>query len=153
MHSKVVSMADMYPVIKEVIENGGEVSIIATGDSMMPMLTDGRDSIVLTQRTGKLKKYDLPFYRRKNGVFVVHRVVKIVNGEYILCGDNQFSLEKDITDKEVIAMVKSFTRNNKTYTVESKKYKLYCIFWVNSRWFRQKYTGLKRRIKKLIYRK
>ena len=153
MKRKNVSMAQMYPIIKEVIESGGEVSIIATGESMQPMLYNDIDSILLTKVTGKLKKYDLPFYQRKNGAFVVHRVVEVLDDEYVMCGDNQVIKEKGITDNQIIAIVKGFTRKNKKYNVTDKKYKLYCFVWVNSFIIRKKYRGFKTRVKKLIYRK
>ena len=44
----------------------------------------------------------------------------------ILCvGDNQFAVEKGITDDDVIGVVTAFYRKGKPYTVDSMKYRAY----------------------------
>ena len=42
-----------------------------------------------------------------------------------MCGDNQFAVEKGITDDDVIGVVTAFYRKGKPYTVDSMKYR--CI--------------------------
>jgi hypothetical protein len=65
----------MLPIITEKISSGGEVSIPITGKSMYPTLKQGRDYAVLKKAPEHLEKGDIPFYRRENGCFVLHRVV------------------------------------------------------------------------------
>ena len=155
MNSKDVTLNDMYPVIKEVIENGGKVTLSAKGISMQPMLFEDRDTIVLEKVNRKLKKYDLPFYRRNDGTFVLHRVIKVLKNseldeEYVICGDNQFVKEYGVKNENIVAVLTEFTRKGKKYTIESKSYKLYCFIWVNSMWGRKKVKGLKRRFKNIL---
>ena len=38
---------------------------------MLPLLVQGRDTVVLTAATEPLEKYDIPLYRRKDGSFVL----------------------------------------------------------------------------------
>ena len=63
-------MSELSPVIEQCIENGSEVIINITGNSMRPFLKDRRDQVVLIKPESEmLKKLDVPLYRRKNGKY------------------------------------------------------------------------------------
>lgn len=143
--NKRVSMAELYPVLSESIARGSDVSITVTGTSMLPLLHNGTDTALLTGAKGRLKKYDLAFYRRVDGSFVLHRVVKVTPEGYIMCGDNQVVTEHGITDRNIIAVVKGFTRGGKEYVVSCLPYRLYSMVWTSLRPLRRGYRGLRRR--------
>ena len=127
---KSVSLTDMLPVMEEVLSSGGEVSFITAGTSMLPMLRNRRDKVVLVKPERQLMKYDIPLYRRDNGRFVLHRIVGYNEQGYILAGDNQWIKEYGITDRQIIAVVKGFYRNGRYISCRSSKgYRLYCITW------------------------
>ena len=65
------------PLIKECLAEGKTVKFSPRGTSMMPMIRQGVDSVILSAVPGKLKKFDLPLYQRKNGLFVLHRIVDV----------------------------------------------------------------------------
>ncbi|MDO5436494.1 MAG: hypothetical protein Q4G19_09010 [Clostridia bacterium] len=44
-------------------------------------LRGGRDGILLTAVSGPLKKNDVVLYRRANGQFILHRIIRA--GEYV----------------------------------------------------------------------
>lgn len=122
----------MMPLICECLHAGKTVKFSPKGTSMLPMLRQGIDNVVLTAPQGKLKKYDLPLYRRENGQFVLHRIVKV--GERYTCvGDNQFDLEPNVGHEQVIAVMTAFTRGKKLYRAEDLRYRIYCRFWHYSR--------------------
>lgn len=123
-------MAELYPIMDEVLKNGGEVTFTPSGISMMPMLHNRTDEVVLESPRFPLKKYDLPLYRRDNGVFILHRVVDVSpDGTYVMSGDNQWQREYGIRDDNIIGVVKSFKRNGKKYSCTDKSYMRYCRFW------------------------
>jgi hypothetical protein len=138
-------MEDLVPVFSEVLKSGSSVNFTPRGVSMLPMLHDNTDIVVLSKATGKLKKYDLPlYYRKKTQKYIMHRVVRVEkNGTYTMCGDNQIWREYGVTDDEIVGVVTEFVRNGKRYSVNSFGYKLYCRFWVFKRQFRWKYYSLK----------
>ena len=72
-----VQLADYYPLMKETLDQGGTFSLTITGTSMFPFIVGNRDKVTLSPITGELKKNDLPLYRRSNGAFVLHRIVKV----------------------------------------------------------------------------
>lgn len=146
-----VTLEDLYPIIKEKLENGGTVTITPTGDSMLPMLRNGLDTVTIAPKPQVLKKYDLPFYKRKNGQYVIHRVVGInKDGSYTVCGDNQFFLEKGVTQDQIIGLINSFTRKNKEIKCTSFLYRCYSIFWVFTRTIRKYGRVMKAKLKKQI---
>ena len=135
--SKAVFLEDVLPEIQAELNAGRCVRIRPKGVSMEPMLRQGRDSVLLAPPPAELRKFDLPLYRRPDGKFVLHRVVKAHSGAYDLCGDNQFVIEKQVPPEWVIAVVVSFIRKGKEISCNSIPYRLYCRFWCASRPFRQ----------------
>ena len=143
------NLETMLPLIEECLENGQNVKFSPRGISMLPMIRQGKDSVSLSKPPEKLKKFDVPLYRRKDGSFVLHRVVK-VGKTYTCIGDNQFVFEKGIEHNQVIALCTAITRNGKTESVYSLKWRLYAILRHYSRFPRRVVRGLGRRMKKLL---
>lgn len=130
MEKKTVRLSELLPIIEETLASGGTVKLPITGTSMLPLLRAGRDTVTLSPVTGDLQKFDIPFYRRRDGAFVLHRIVTCAeDNTYTLCGDNQWVLEKDIRAEQIIGVVSAITRNGKTFSVNSKKYKRYVRIW------------------------
>ncbi|HZK21890.1 MAG TPA: nucleotidyltransferase family protein [Oscillospiraceae bacterium] len=122
-------LSDLIPIINETLESGKEFTLPVTGTSMLPLLVEKRDSIVLKKAVPPLQKGDLPLYRRTDGSFVLHRVVSAKNGKYIMSGDNQFIPEYDISDDMIIGVVSKIIRNGKEVDVNSLLYRLYVYVW------------------------
>ena len=136
MLDRRINLDDVMPLIREKLNEGHEVTFSPHGRSMLPFLKEGRDTVSLTAPPAKLKKYDIPLYQRKNGKYVLHRVVKV--GETYTCiGDNQFTLEDGIEHGQIIAVCSSFVRNGKKIDANDLSYRLYAIFWNYSRFFRR----------------
>ena len=102
------------------------------GISMLPMLRQGIDSVVLSPVPGKLKKYDLPLYQRENGKYVLHRIIRVEDA-YSCMGDNQFTEEPCIRQEQLLALVTGFYRGETYHSVKEPAYRLYCRFWHYSR--------------------
>ncbi len=116
--------------IESVLLEKGEIITSTAGTSMYPMLRNKRDMVVIKKVDGPFKKHDVPVYRLKSGKIVMHRILKVTKDGYIIRGDNLYKNELDITDNNIIGVLKAFYRNGKYYDVEtSKKYKLY-VLWV-----------------------
>lgn len=154
--NKRVSISELVPIFEEILDSGGSVSFTPRGTSMLPMLSDGTDTVVLKKPEGKLRKYDLPLYFRKiTKKYILHRVVSIEkNGTYTMCGDNQLAREYGVRDEDIVGVVTSFTHNGKTVSVDEFSYKFYCrkiVFKKRIRWhcsyFKRKIINFLKRFK------
>ncbi len=149
LSQKNVRLAQLDPLIRQLLEAGQQVKFSPHGSSMLPMLRDGKDSVTLIKPQGKLKKYDIPLYLRPQGGYVLHRVVGEDPEGYILCGDHQTALEHGVTDGQVLGVVCAFTRKGKEYTVTQKSYRLYARIWVAIRPLRRIVLAGLRRLARL----
>lgn len=136
MSNTKIRLEELMPLIRERLGAGESVRFSPHGTSMLPMLKDGRDQVILSPLPNKLKKYDLPLYQRENGQYVLHRIVK-ARGSYTCMGDNQFVPEKGLRHDQMIAVVTSFIYNGKEYSTNCLRYKAYCRFWCSTRPFRR----------------
>lgn len=119
------------PLIREQLAAGKTVRFSPRGTSMLPMLRQGKDQVVLSPLPERLKKYDLPLYRRQNGQYVLHRVVE-AGDTYTCLGDNQFDPEPGLRPDQMIALVTAFTRDGREIPVTALSYRLYCRIWYAS---------------------
>jgi hypothetical protein len=125
-------MEDLIPLIEEKIKNDGEVIFTPKGTSMLPMLRNNQDTVTLKKAIFPLKKYQLAFYLRDNGQYVLHRVVKVEESSYVMRGDNQLYNEPEIRNDQIIGVVSHFTRKGKKYNGNEITYILYSRIWVGT---------------------
>ncbi len=152
--NKEIALDAVIDIMVEKLNNGGTVTFTPNGNSMYPMLRDGKDVVVLSKPTGRLHLFDLPLYKRKNGGYVLHRVVDFdSDGAYVMCGDNQFRKEHGIYDEDIYGVVTSFMRKGKAYTNHSLRYRLYLNVWYYTRFFRHIFMFIKRRIQNIFDKK
>lgn len=138
--TKQVSLNEVYPLMVEQLKNGGTVVFKPKGISMLPLIRQGKDSVVITKNTSPLKKYDIPLYRRDDGSFILHRIVKIsADGTYITCGDNQVILEYGIKESQIIGIVTKVSRGNRVYCISSPFLKFLCFYAVLRRIYKKSF--------------
>lgn len=130
-NKKRISLDEIYPAIKETLENGGTVELPITGTSMFPLLKAGRDTVII-KADNSYNVGDIIFYRRDDGHFVLHRIVGTDENGYVLCGDNQVALEQNITKKHIIAKVIEIHRDGKTIPSDDPKYLRKVDFWIKA---------------------
>lgn len=114
---------------KEQLELHGKIIYTNVGTSMMPLLRAGRDVMIIERPTGRLKKYDVALYIRADGMHVLHRVLKVRDNDYVICGDHCTVKEYGITDDNIIGVLTGIIRDGKTVTMDSFGYKLYYHLW------------------------
>lgn len=141
--TKMVNLADIYPLLQEILSTGGSFSLTVTGTSMYPFILGGRDQVTLSPLPKKLKKNDLPLYRRVDGAFVLHRIVKVgKDGGYTMCGDHQWQLEKGIREEQMIALATAFVWKGRRFTDRNLIYRVYRTLWTWLLRFRRTLFGI-----------
>lgn len=119
------------------------------GDSMEPFLNQKTDLVVIHRPVAPLKPYDVILYKRDNGQYVLHRILKCRAKDYLISGDNRWFLESGITDRNVLGIMTGVIRDGKMISVQELTDPKY-LFW-NCRlfWLR----AVKLRIKFLFRRR
>lgn len=148
MQTRAIPMEELSELIMLQLENGGRAKLTVTGVSMMPMLRSRRDTVDLIPVTEKRKAGDIILYRRENGQFVLHRIIRVTEDGYICCGDNQ-AMREDVSHSQLLAVVDGFTYKNKHYTLEDPGYRLYAWACVKLFLFRKPYIAVRRRLGRL----
>ena len=132
---------------EEILGKGQTLVYTNVGRSMMPLLRQRRDILIIEPRpAGRLKKYDVPLYKRGKK-YILHRIVEVTDTGYVIIGDNNTFYEYDITDDMILGVLTGFVRNDpagiekimfwkkdrrmkgKRYSVEDKAYLAYVHLW------------------------
>lgn len=121
---------------EEVLERDGKLVYTCVGTSMMPMLRQRRDILIIERPCGALKKYDVPLFKRDSGKYVLHRVLKVRGDGYVLCGDHQWQKEYGVTDRQIIGVLTAFVRDGKEIPVTDPRYRQYVHLWCDLFWLR-----------------
>ncbi|MBQ8319543.1 MAG: hypothetical protein IJX81_01565 [Clostridia bacterium] len=109
--------------IEEVLEKEGKYVGPTVGVSMLPMLKNRRDTIVVRPKTEKLKALDVALYKRGDA-YVLHRVLKPTETGYIIRGDNCYS-DEIVPEEAVFGVLTEFFRKDVHYYCTDKKYLRY----------------------------
>lgn len=115
---------------EEELRQNGYLFYRNVGDSMLPLIRQGRDIMLIERRPdGRLKKYEVPLYRRDSGQYVLHRILQVRKDDYVLCGDNRWQRETGITDRHIIGVLTAVIRDGKKLPVTDKRYRAYVHLW------------------------
>lgn len=110
---KFVDTREYVSVLRELTEQGKEVSLIISGSSMSPFLIHQRDYIYFKKPDRKLKKGDMVFYQRDSGQFVMHRIWKVKPDGYYIVGDAQTEIEGPVREDQIFALITKVQRKGK----------------------------------------
>ena len=108
-----LSIEEMMPAVCEALSEGYSVELSLSGSSMLPLVREGRDTVILTRLTRPIRKYDVVLYRRQDSSYVLHRAVHIGGETFSAVGDNQLIVERGIPHSAVIAKLDFVRREGK----------------------------------------
>lgn len=144
-------MTDNPQTVEQILLSEGKYVSTTVGVSMRPLFRNRKDTVVIRPISQPLSKYDVPLYRRADKL-ILHRIVKVTDNGYVICGDNCENKEYDITDENIIGVMTEFYRNDKHYSVANKGYRLYSKVHVFLYPIRRIFMAL-RRIAAKVYHK
>ena len=110
---KKVDTFEYVSVLKELVEEGREVSMVICGSSMSPFLIHQRDSIRFRKPDRPLRRGDMVFYQRDSGQYVMHRICRVRPAGYDLIGDAQTEIEGPIRRDQIFALVTAVRRKGR----------------------------------------
>lgn len=126
----LINKDEFMSVLNDTLSAGRDFVFTPTGDSMRPTLDGINDTVTLTQKPDKLKPHDIAFYlRKRDNALILHRVIKVnADNTYVMSGDNQYYLDYDIAYDDVLAVMKSYTKGDKTIHTTDFLYRFYSCF-------------------------
>lgn len=104
-----VDSEPFFEVAAEALERGNRVSFTPNGRSMLPTIRGGIDTVVLRKPSGPFRRLDVILFRRRNGTFVLHRVIGHRGTSLIVCGDHQTRPET-VEPDQVMAVAETLVR-------------------------------------------
>lgn len=137
--------------IEQMLREKGVYVGTTVGTSMEPLLRTRRDVVVIEKPAGRLKKNDVPLYRRGED-YVLHRIVKVLPDSYVILGDNCRNREYGITDDDIIGVLTAFYRKGKYCTVTDWRCRAYVCFIRALRPLRLAYWALRSLAARIYHR-
>jgi hypothetical protein len=115
--------------LAEQLDSHGVIMRPNKGVSMMPLLREDRDMMVIRKRgEERLRKYDAVLFVRTNGEYVLHRILKVHPDSYWIVGDNCISGEI-VQEEQVIGILTEIVRDGKTIRVTDRGYLVFVHIW------------------------
>ncbi len=135
----------------ELLERDGLYLSNPEGISMRPMIKSGRDVFRIEKLSHAPKRYDIVMYIRGEDQGVVHRVIRKDPDEYIICGDNCWSLEH-VKEDQIKGIVTEFCRKGKWHKTDELGYMIYVHIWTDLLFIRRPVFYIRDKIKRWIRR-
>ena len=99
--------------VERVLKEGKQVTLRAKGNSMLPFIRNGRDSVMLTGKF-QLQKGDIVLAKTNQGTFVLHRIIRLDEQTITLMGDGNLRGTETCERKDVFGKVTAILKNGKT---------------------------------------
>ena len=107
---RTVDTYEYVSVLKELVEEGKEVSMLVSGNSMSPFLRHTRDTVFFKAPGRELRVGDIVFFQRLDGRYILHRICRIKDDGYYIVGDAQTQVEGPISRDQIFAIVTKVKR-------------------------------------------
>lgn len=116
---RIVDNQEYMKVVRSILEEGKEVPLVVTGNSMMPFLIDRRDQVLIKRIERPLKKGDIAFFQRENGQYIMHRIHfmrkddRTGENQFYFIGDGQKNIEGPIKETQIFGVITGVLRKGK----------------------------------------
>lgn len=122
--------APTHLTIEELLSRDGKIVYKAKGRSMLPMLRHDHDLVLIeavNSSSAPPARYDVVLYK-VCGKYILHRVLRTDGNQYLIRGDNTYSVERVPADA-VIGVLTGFVRDGRQISVHDWRYRLYVRIW------------------------
>lgn len=111
---------------EDVLNRDGFLIFPNKGGSMLPLIRQGKDLMVIEKISGKPQLFDAVLFRRGNGQYVLHRIMRECDGGYFIIGDSCTEGEF-VNESQIIGKLSAVIRGGKRLEVSDLKYKSYVL--------------------------
>ncbi len=108
---KVMDPDAYFGILESFLAEGKDVKMTPKGNSMLPFIKGGRDSVVLTRPTRPFEPGDIVLFRVA-GRYVMHRVLKRDGDHLLIMGDGNIYGKERCETSDVIGLVTEIHKEN-----------------------------------------
>lgn len=144
-----IGLDQLGAMAEEGLKNGQQVRMTVVGNSMYPLFRNRMDSVILSPITKRIQTRDVVLYKRNNGQYVLHRMIKRKGNVYSANGDNQYWVESPLYPGQMIGVMTGFIRGEKEFSVCAPWYRLYSVLWTVGKKHRKLMLRIIRKLIKL----
>ncbi len=130
MSPRTLPAAVLMPEYEALLRDGAELPLVVSGESMLPFLRPGRDTVFLRRPDAPLRRGDIAFYRRFDGSYILHRVWRAEPGKYWFVGDAQTRVEGPLPAQCVFACVIAARRGERLVLPGSLLWRFFSGPWM-----------------------
>ena len=145
MEKVTVSNEILLPEIARMVADGMSVTLRGKGNSMLPFIVGGRDSVVL-QKPSSLKTGDSILARTTDARFVLHRIIGIDGNHITLMGDGNLIGTEQCTTNNVLAKAVKIIRNDCYIDTDDIKEQRKAVLWYKLKPMRRWLLAIYRRV-------
>lgn len=127
---KKVPNNTFFSLVEEEIAEGKPVRFRLKGNSMFPLLRNGKDSVILEKcLPDELKPMDVVLFRYR-GSYVLHRIIQRMGDDLLIQGDGSILAMEQCAVNDVVGKVTGICRpSGKIVSVESWKWTTPSRLW------------------------
>lgn len=116
--------------MRALLESGKAVSMVLSGNSMVPFLVNQRDLIYIEPLPSELKVGDMCFFQRDDGRFIMHRICRVTKDGCFFVGDAQPVIEGPIRRDQMFGIVTKVKRKGKWITHGNLTWEFFEKVWI-----------------------
>lgn len=113
MDTRVIPNEILLEDVATLLEEGRDVTLAPKGNSMLPFIREGRDSVIL-RRLPDVEEGDIVLVRLEDQRYVLHRVMTVNRNRLTLMGDGNLGQTEVCGKADVIGTVVFIVRGDKT---------------------------------------
>jgi len=142
-----ISNEIFFAEVERLLGEGGEVTITIRGNSMQPILRDGRDKVVLRHYEGeRIQRGDVMLFRYRGG-YVLHRVVSVEGKRITFAGDGNYKLYEQAQRSDIVARMVAYIKDDRRVECTQREWLRYSRVWMAlPMLLRRVILGVKRRL-------
>ena len=131
MKTRSIDNGIFFREVERLLDEGDSVTIRVRGNSMRPLLRNGRDRIILKKATEEDLCKGAVMLFRDRGTYCVHRVVRIEGDTVIFAGDGNYRTEERAARRDIMAVMRAVLRpSDRIVECASIRWRLQSAVWL-----------------------
>ena len=127
---RTIDTGEYISSLRQLTEEGYEVQLVVSGNSMSPFLIHQRDSVYFKKPDRDLRSGDIVLYQRNNGQYVMHRIRRVRKEGIYLVGDAQTEIEGPIERRQIFALVTAVRRKGRWIGPGDFRWEFFARVWI-----------------------